>query len=41
LFTERLAGETRRLGCRTLHLDRGFSADEVFTQVAKLFRLPG
>jgi Shikimate kinase len=40
LFTERLARQTRRLGCRTLDLDRGTSADEVFTRVSRLFRLP-
>jgi shikimate kinase len=40
MFTERLAGETRRLGCRTLHLDRGITADEVFARVSELFRLP-
>jgi hypothetical protein len=41
MFTERLAEETRQLGCRTLRVDVGTGADDVFARVARLFSLPG
>jgi hypothetical protein len=40
-FTERLAEETTRLRCPTLHLDAGTSEDDTLNQVARAFRLQG
>lgn len=39
MFTQRLAAEAERLGCRTLELDIGLTEDEVTTRVGRLFGL--
>jgi 2-phosphoglycerate kinase len=40
MFTDRLVGEARRLGCRTLEQDVGVTEEDAIDQVARSFGLP-